>query len=373
MNQHNGRRGPGNTLACLRSKGFTLIELMVVIAIIALLISILLPSLQSAREHAKTAACGSQMRGMGNAFANYLFLYNEWLPGMNTSGVAMESLKFAAGSDPSVFRDEFLPVQPQDWITPLIVAGTTLPIERAKRFKLITDFYKCPSQTAVETVPYPPPLTKFDLPDFAKESWTALSYLQPVYFQMWGQSSKNRKIGSYANLPALAVKPEIAPDTWEVLVDSYESKMRNVGTPARKVFAADGTRYLAASLVLDHDVSPFPSQFGSFTDSGGWWSGSTAYGVKAQSMNWDKQTVGRGSPSEGKNLALTYRHENAARSTDGTAKKNKGTINVLHFDGHVENLNDRDSRQIDLWYPRGAKVQTVSEGMTTTTVGYVVQ
>ncbi len=45
--------------------GFTLIELLVVIAIISLLVSILLPSLNAAKELAKTAVCSSNMRSIG--------------------------------------------------------------------------------------------------------------------------------------------------------------------------------------------------------------------------------------------------------------------------------------------------------------------
>ena len=54
-----------------RSHGFTLIELLVVISIIALLIGILLPSLASAREVARSISCASQMRQL--AFSAELY------------------------------------------------------------------------------------------------------------------------------------------------------------------------------------------------------------------------------------------------------------------------------------------------------------
>lgn len=60
---------------------FTLIELLVVVAIIALLISILLPSLSGAREQARRSVCLSNLRQVGIASLTYSGQYNDWLPG----------------------------------------------------------------------------------------------------------------------------------------------------------------------------------------------------------------------------------------------------------------------------------------------------
>lgn len=60
--------------------GFTLIELLVVVAIIAVLISILLPSLQKARGYAKQAKCQSDLRQINTVFSYYQGDYNGWYP-----------------------------------------------------------------------------------------------------------------------------------------------------------------------------------------------------------------------------------------------------------------------------------------------------
>ena len=73
-----------------RSDGFTLIELLVVVAIIALLISILLPSLSRAREQARSVACMSNMRQFGIANQMYADEQDGWMVPVQMPSVSFE-------------------------------------------------------------------------------------------------------------------------------------------------------------------------------------------------------------------------------------------------------------------------------------------
>src|SRR3954469_15982088 len=86
------------------SRGFTLVELLVVIAIIGILVALLLPAIQAAREAARRAQCVNNIKQLGLAAHNYLSAKKDVLPG----GMFQE-LKIPGGNQGQTFFIYLMP------------------------------------------------------------------------------------------------------------------------------------------------------------------------------------------------------------------------------------------------------------------------
>jgi prepilin-type N-terminal cleavage/methylation domain-containing protein/prepilin-type processing-associated H-X9-DG protein len=117
-------------------RGFTLIELLVVISIIGVLVGLLLPAIQSARESGRRAKCQSNMRNIVLGVLGYANAYNEFPHSgvfcEDTETFANLSGKIPHGTDPdwSVISRQFLASLPVDtdrkgvamysWVVPIL-------------------------------------------------------------------------------------------------------------------------------------------------------------------------------------------------------------------------------------------------------------
>lgn len=124
----------------IRRAGFTLIEVLVVVAIIALLVAILLPSLAAARESARSAQCLSNLKQLGGAVMMYTVENRSKLPGPVHPGVYQNSASLIAEekADPQrVFWRAHLPYY------------LTRYFEKSRQAKAVDEVATCPTHAEI--------------------------------------------------------------------------------------------------------------------------------------------------------------------------------------------------------------------------------
>lgn len=341
---------------CGRS-GFTLIEVLVVVAIIALLISVLLPSLSAAREQARTVACGANLQQAARAENVYQTTNNEWIPGSPlTTGWWLAKANPAPGvwlpgtPRPGIGTFGRFVTEWFDYATPLRAAlygsnsipapkgaGAPNAMQALKKIwsQSTTDLFACPSNREV-AAPLNAPSAGF--PTIPAVSYCTMSNI------MRGGSDIYKRYGS--EYPAAGAGPDAiaqAPSGWDVIVPSgYTPRHNRVGRESMKVFLADGVRiYLPP---------------GSSGGSGVFYQASLC--AKKGAMNATPPST------KGDDISREY---GAAREYSWRHSGKNG-INAAFLDGHVQLLKvDRrgetwtgEAVQPKYYYPSGSVVNAPS-------------
>ena len=313
-----------------RGRGFSLIEMLIVISVIAILLAILLPSMRSARAQARMVVCASNTSEIGRAAAAYSADFGGWLCGSpGTSG----SVMYYRTSEPEPEDENFDTdaVQIWDYAGPLAggYMNMSLPANRAERFgRVVEGVFSCPSNR-FKADPFPNAGGSF-------ERQVMVSYNTFRNFLMWSRTMVDRDPSR--SWGGKAPHPEASFDRIggrTLQPRNYVPHIDRITNPAGKVYLADGNRFTTADGRITCDIEWDALDGGAFCNGGPTLREYDAVKFVLSAYHFDKRLG-----------SYAYRHR-------GMGERG---ITVFYFDGHSEFITETQSRQPDRWWPRGTIV-----------------
>lgn len=297
-----------------RHCAFTLLEVLVVVAIIALLICILLPSLARAREEARSVVCMANLSQLCKAENNYAMTNDEWIPGSPlTTGYYFAVNAVSPWPSTTGPRYNRFAATWDDYATSLRVqmqgAGSvpapSQPDDGVTRWRLIREamegVFHCPSNPEV--------VFAWGIGFADNPVWTTIR--APSYMTMWTLMRGGSDVYDHQSIkfPGAPAASDIGQsDRWELAVPrGYMPRHTRLRRESEKVFLADGFRF------YDPDTGEL-SYWPALKGTKGIW---MATPPSTPGVNGREYNLAR---------TLSYRHGQ------------KDRINAAFFDGHVGTL-----------------------------------
>ena len=299
------------------------------ISIIALLISILLPSLKRAREQAKQVKCTANLKQITTGSTTYRAEYNGWFAGSPATTGQQLFPRGGAAPPAEAVNTPGEVVQVWDWAGPIAAQGVALHWHRAERWRatVITGMFECPNNQFI-AAPWPGGTG----PEGGHDGFGPQRMVS--YTTMRAMMTRHDKNADPSDPPQVYVQyfhGQVGGN--EYPPESYEPRIERIVSPSEKIFLADGARFTTEEGVIDYDYDWKATAGGGFASE-------APTAPDEYHRSYKRSAV---APSFAK---YAYRHANG------------GILGLVtaYFDGHAEWMSEAQSRWPAPWWPKSTEL-----------------